>query len=89
MSGKSYSFLVMINQNTGSRFYVVASVRLVNESIWQRVSGVAILHYSNSKGLATDLLLDVPADIYNPWLAVNQPRSIRLKTYASRARPNL
>ncbi|GFP88264.1 monocopper oxidase-like protein sks1 [Phtheirospermum japonicum] len=48
--GQSYSFLVTMDQNASSDYYIVASARFVNESLWQRVTGVAVLHYSNSKG---------------------------------------
>ncbi|KAL5810925.1 hypothetical protein ACOSQ4_027493 [Xanthoceras sorbifolium] len=86
--GQSYSFLVTMDQNATSDYYIVASARFVNESIWQRVTGVAILHYSNSKGPATGPLPEAPSDIYNQWAAMTQPRSIRLNTSASGARPN-
>ncbi|MFS7920225.1 putative L-ascorbate oxidase [Helianthus anomalus] len=43
--GWSYSFLVNMDQNTSSDFYVVASPRFVNESVWQCFRGVAILSY--------------------------------------------
>ncbi|KAJ8772128.1 hypothetical protein K2173_027305 [Erythroxylum novogranatense] len=86
--GQSYSFLVTMDQNATSDYYIVASARFVNESIWQRVTGVAILHYSNSKGPAAGPLPDAPADIYNQWAAMNQPKSIRQNTTASGARPN-
>ncbi|GLT40288.1 hypothetical protein SLA2020_144340 [Shorea laevis] len=86
--GQSYSFLVTMSQNISSDFYIVASARFVNESVWQRVTGVAILHYSNSKRPASGPLPDVSADIYNSWSAMTQPRSIKLNTTASGARPN-
>ena len=75
--GQSYSFLVTMDQNASTDYYVVASARFVNESIWERVTGVAILHYSNSKGPATGPLPVPPNDIYNQWSAMNQPRAIR------------
>ncbi|KAK1576018.1 hypothetical protein Q3G72_010190 [Acer saccharum] len=86
--GQSYSFLVTMDQNATSDYYIVASARFVNESIWQRVTGVAVLHYSNSKGPVTGPLPEAPSDIYNQWAAMNQPRSIRQNTSASGARPN-
>lgn len=76
--GQSYSFLVTMDQNANSDYYIVASARFVNETVWQRVTGVAILHYSNSKGPATGPLPTAPSDIYNPWSSMTQPRSIRL-----------
>src|SRR5262249_29041199 len=75
--GQSYSFLVTMDQNATSDYYIVASARFVNESLWQRVTGVAILHYTNSSGPATGPLPEAPNDIYNQWSAMNQPRSIR------------
>ncbi|WVZ25092.1 hypothetical protein V8G54_003636 [Vigna mungo] len=52
--GQSYSFLVTMDQNASSDYYIVASARFVNESRWQKVTGVAILRYTNSKGKAHD-----------------------------------
>ncbi|GAV73650.1 Cu-oxidase domain-containing protein/Cu-oxidase_2 domain-containing protein/Cu-oxidase_3 domain-containing protein [Cephalotus follicularis] len=86
--GQSYSFLLTMDQNASSDYYIVASARFVNESVWQRVTGVAILHYSNSKGPASGPLPEPINDIYNPWAAMNQPRSIRQNGSASGARPN-
>ncbi|XP_038993388.1 monocopper oxidase-like protein SKS1 [Hibiscus syriacus] len=51
--GQSYSFLVTMDQNATKDYYIVASARFVNESVWQRVTGVGVLHYSNSKGPVT------------------------------------
>lgn len=75
--GQSCSFLVTMDQNATSDYYIVASARFVNESIWQKVVGVGILHYSNSKGPATGPLPDAPTDVYNQWSAMNQPKAIR------------
>ncbi|KAL4339804.1 hypothetical protein GQ457_08G035150 [Hibiscus cannabinus] len=86
--GQSYSFLVTMDQNATKDYYIVASARFVNESVWERVTGVAVLHYSNSKGPATGPLPVAPSDIYNQWSAMNQPRAIRQNTTASGARPN-
>ncbi|KAI8546505.1 hypothetical protein RHMOL_Rhmol07G0123500 [Rhododendron molle] len=86
--GQSYSFLVTMDQNASSDYYVVASPRFVNESIWQRVTGVAILHYSNSKGKASGPLPDPPNDQYDKTFSMNQARSIRWNVSASGARPN-
>jgi iron transport multicopper oxidase len=76
--GQSSSFLVTMDQNATNDYYIVASARFVNESIWRKVSGVGILHYSNSKGPATGPLPEAPSDIYNQWSAMNQPKAIRL-----------
>ncbi|XP_035843736.1 uncharacterized protein LOC110904231 [Helianthus annuus] len=65
-----------MDQNASSDFYVVASPRSVNESVWQCVTGVAILHYSNSKGHASGPLPDAPNDVYDRSFALNQAMSI-------------
>ena len=75
--GQSYSFLVTMDQNASSDYYVVANARFVNESVWKRVTGVAILHYSNSKGKASGPLPDGPQDFYDKTFSMNQARSIR------------
>lgn len=75
--GQSYSFLVTMDQNASSDYYIVASARFVNESRWQRVTGVAVLHYSNSKGNAKGPLPDPPNDFYDPSYSLNQAQSIR------------
>lgn len=75
--GQSYSFLVTMDQNASSDYYIVASARFVNESLWQRVTGVAVLHYSNSKGPATGPLPDPPNDMYDKSRPINQAISIR------------
>lgn len=75
--GQSYTFLVTMDQNASSDYYIVASARLVNESLWQRVTGVAVLHYSNSKGNVSGPLPDGPNDFYDKEWSMNQARSIR------------
>ncbi|XP_051123059.1 monocopper oxidase-like protein SKU5 [Andrographis paniculata] len=85
--GQSYTFLVTMDQNASSDYYIVASARFVNE-LWQRVTGVAILHYSNSKGPASGPLPDPPNDFYDKAYSMNQALSIRQNTTASGARPN-
>ncbi|XP_077235462.1 monocopper oxidase-like protein SKU5 [Tasmannia lanceolata] len=86
--GQSYSFLVTMDQNASSDYYIVASARFVNETLWTRVTGVAILHYSNSKGNATGPLPDPPNDFYDKSFSMNQARSIRWNVSAGAARPN-
>lgn len=86
--GQSYTFLVTMDQNASSDYYIVASARLVNESLWQRVTGVAVLHYSNSKGNVSGPLPDGPNDFYDKEWSMNQARSIRQNGSASGARPN-
>nr|CAB3466684.1 unnamed protein product [Digitaria exilis] len=76
--GQSYSFLVTMDQNASSDYYIVASPRFVNESLWTRVTGVAILQYSNSKGKASGPLPDPPNDEYDKTFSMNQARSIRM-----------
>lgn len=74
--GQSYSFLVTMDQNASSDYYIVASPRFVNSS-WARATGVAILHYSNSQGPASGPLTSLP-DQDDPSFSINQARSIRL-----------
>ncbi|XP_057462374.1 monocopper oxidase-like protein SKU5 [Actinidia eriantha] len=86
--GQSSSFLVTMDQNASTDYYIVASARFVNESLWQRVTGVAILRYSNSKGKASGPLPDAPNDQFDKTFSMNQARSIRWNVSASGARPN-
>ncbi|XP_058104577.1 monocopper oxidase-like protein SKU5 [Magnolia sinica] len=86
--GQSYSFLVTMDLNASSDYYIVASARFANETLWTRVTGVAILHYSNSKGPATGPLPDPPNDFYDKYFSMNQARSIRWNVSAPAARPN-
>lgn len=66
-----------MDQNASSDYYIVASARFVNETIWQRVTGVAVLHYTNSKGKASGPLPDGPQDQFDKTYSMNQARSIR------------
>lgn len=86
--GQSYSFLVTMDQNASSDYYIVASARFVNESVWKRVTGVGILRYSNSKGKASGPLPEAPNDQFDKTFSMNQARSIRWNVSASGARPN-
>ncbi|KAJ6426859.1 hypothetical protein OIU84_022447 [Salix udensis] len=86
--GQSYSFLVTTDQNASSDYYIVASARFVNESQWKRVTGVAVLHYTNSKGKAKGPLPEAPNDEFDKTFSMNQARSIRWNVSASGARPN-
>lgn len=85
--GQSYSFLVTMDQNASSDYYIVASPRFVNSSEWNKVTGVAILHYSNSLGPASGPLPD-PPNAYDTYFSMNQARSIRWNVSAGAARPN-
>jgi hypothetical protein len=49
----------------------------VNESLWQKVTGVAVLHYKNSKGAATGPLPPPPDDFYNKGASMSQAISVR------------
>ncbi|KAJ6703733.1 MONOCOPPER OXIDASE-LIKE PROTEIN SKS1 [Salix viminalis] len=86
--GQSYSFLVTMDQNASTDYYIVASARFVNESQWKRVTGVGILRYTNSKGKAKGPLPDAPNDEFDKTFSMNQARSIRWNVSASGARPN-
>lgn len=85
--GQSYSFLVTMDQNATSDYYVVASARFADATTRDRVTGVAILHYSNSLGPASGPLPDGP-DEADTYFSMNQARSIRWNVSASAARPN-
>ncbi|GMN19802.1 hypothetical protein TIFTF001_042933 [Ficus carica] len=85
--GQSFSFLVTMDQNASSDYYIVASPRFVNSSGWDRVTGVAILHYSNSQGPASGPLPD-PPNVMDTYFSMNQARSIRWNVSAGAARPN-
>jgi len=74
--GQSYSFLVTMDQNASTDYYIVASPRFVNSS-WARATGVAILHYSNSLGPASGPLPSLLGED-DPSFSINQARSIRL-----------
>uniref|UniRef100_A0A0E0EI04 Monocopper oxidase-like protein SKU5 n=1 Tax=Oryza meridionalis TaxID=40149 RepID=A0A0E0EI04_9ORYZ len=87
--GQSYSFLVTMDQNASTDYYIVASPRFVtNESRWHDVNGVAVLQYSNSKGRASGPLPDGPNDFYYKPYSMDQARSIKMNTTAGAARPN-
>ena len=75
--GQSYSFLVTMDQNASSDYYMVASPRFVNSSAWAKATGVAILRYSNSQGPASGPLPDIPNEL-DTYFSMNQARSIRL-----------
>lgn len=77
--GQSYSFLVTMDQNANTDYYIVASPRFVNSS-WARSTGVAILHYANSQGPASGPLPSL-SDQDDPSFSINQARSIRFFIY--------
>ncbi|CAK9309896.1 unnamed protein product [Citrullus colocynthis] len=85
--GQSYSFLVTMDQNASSDYYVVASSRFLNSSSLAGTTGVAILQYSNSQGPASGPLPDPPNEL-DTYFSMNQARSIRWNVSAGAARPN-
>ncbi|KAK1257881.1 Monocopper oxidase-like protein SKU5 [Acorus gramineus] len=85
--GQSFSFLVTMDQNASSDYYMVASARFVNETARDKATGVAILHYSNSQGPASGPLPDPPDEV-DTYFSMNQARSIRWNVSAGAARPN-
>ncbi|XP_073014981.1 monocopper oxidase-like protein SKU5 isoform X1 [Primulina eburnea] len=85
--GQSYSFLVTMDQNAFSDYYIVASPRFTDSSAWAKATGVAILHYSNSQGPASGPLPD-PPDEHDTDFSMSQARSIRWNVSAGAARPN-
>ncbi|CAL5376188.1 unnamed protein product [Camellia sinensis] len=66
-----------MDQNASSDYYIVASARFVNQSLWQSVTGVAVLHYSNSKGKAAGSFPDPSNDVYDTSFSLNQAMSIK------------
>ncbi|KAL9254122.1 Monocopper oxidase-like protein [Drosera capensis] len=86
--GQSYSFLVTMDQDASTDYYIVASARFVNSTLWERVTGVAVLHYSNSQGKAAGPLPDAPNDQYDQSWSLRQALSVRENNSASGARPN-
>uniref|UniRef100_A0A7N0UZ41 Monocopper oxidase-like protein SKU5 n=1 Tax=Kalanchoe fedtschenkoi TaxID=63787 RepID=A0A7N0UZ41_KALFE len=86
--GQSYTFLVNMDQNATTDYYIVASAVLVDGSEWERVTGVAILQYSNSRGPASGPLPPGPDDTYYKGRSMNQALSVRMNGSASGARPN-
>ncbi|PKI55331.1 hypothetical protein CRG98_024347 [Punica granatum] len=85
--GQSYSFLMTMDQNATSDYYIVASPRFSNASSWRKPVGVAVLHYSNSMGPASGPLPNPPNE-NDVFTSMNQARSIRWNVTASGARPN-
>ncbi|KAL2943697.1 Monocopper oxidase-like protein SKU5, partial [Bienertia sinuspersici] len=85
--GQSYSFLVTMDQDASSDYYIVASPRFVNSSSGGGAVGVAALHYIDSQGPTSGPLPDHPSDI-DPSYSMNQAKSIRLNLTASAALPN-
>lgn len=76
--GQSYSFLVTMDQNASSDYYIVASSRFLNSSSLAGTTGVAILQYSNSQGPASGPLPDPPNEL-DTFFSMNQARSIRTR----------
>lgn len=86
--GQSFSFLVTMDQDAVTDYYVLASSRFVNSSTQNKASpGVAILHYSNSQGPASGPLPDLPNED-DPNFSMSQARSVRWNVSAGAARPN-
>ncbi|XP_020082109.1 monocopper oxidase-like protein SKU5 isoform X3 [Ananas comosus] len=85
--GQSFSFLVTMDQNASNDYYIVASARFVDASTRDKLTGVGILHYSNSISPASGPLPDGPNE-GDTYFSMNQARSIRWNVSASAARPN-
>lgn len=66
-----------MDQNASTDYYIVASTRFVNSPAWDKATGVAVLHYSNSQGPASGPLPDPPNE-QDIFFSMNQARSIRL-----------
>ncbi|XP_030547751.1 monocopper oxidase-like protein SKU5 [Rhodamnia argentea] len=84
--GQSYSFLVTMDQNASTDYFIVASPRFINSSKFSKAAGVAVLHYSNSQGPALSPLPDPGEN--DAYASMNQARSIRWNVSAGAARPN-
>lgn len=74
--GQSFSFLVTMDQNASNDYYIVASARFVDASTRDKLTGVGILHYSNSISPASGPLPDGPNE-GDTYFSMNQARSIR------------
>ncbi|RAL43384.1 hypothetical protein DM860_012525 [Cuscuta australis] len=85
--GQSYSFLVTMDQNPTTDFYIVATPRFVNSPDRSKPVGVAILHYLNSLGPAAGPLPDLPEE-NDVNFSMMQARSVRWNVSSSAARPN-
>nr|GMD20209.1 monocopper oxidase-like protein SKU5 [Ipomoea batatas] len=85
--GQSYSFLVTMDQNASSDYYIVATPRFVNTSDWTKAVGVAVLHYTNSQGPVAGPLPDLPNE-NDKFFSMSQAKSVRWNVTASAARPN-
>lgn len=83
--GQSYSFLVTMDQNASTDYFIFASPSF-NSSKFSKAAGVAVLHYSNSQGPALGPLPD-PGES-DAYVSMNQARSIRWNVSAGAARPN-
>ncbi|XP_058206050.1 monocopper oxidase-like protein SKU5 isoform X1 [Rhododendron vialii] len=92
--GQSYSFLVTMNQDANSDYYIVASPKFMNPNQtyqWQNGIGVAILYYSKLKGKAAGPLPTDPVPpngVYNTSLAMEQSMSIRQDLNATGGGPS-
>lgn len=75
--GQSYSFLVTMDQDASSDYYIVASPRFMNSSSGGKALGVAVLHYSNSQAPVSGPPPDLPSDL-DPSYSMTQAKSIRL-----------
>ncbi|KAL0435225.1 UNVERIFIED_CONTAM: Monocopper oxidase-like protein SKU5 [Sesamum radiatum] len=84
--GQSYSFLVTMDQDASSDYYIVASPRFVNASAWTKAPGVSILHTQIHRGLLQVLFQTLL--MIDTYFSMNQARSIRWNVSAGAARPN-
>ncbi|KAL2922821.1 hypothetical protein RDABS01_014312 [Bienertia sinuspersici] len=53
--GQSYSFLVTMDQDASSDYYIVANPRFVNSSSGGGAVGIATLHYTDSQGPTSEI----------------------------------
>ncbi|XP_062089093.1 monocopper oxidase-like protein SKU5 [Humulus lupulus] len=84
--GQSYSVLVTANQNEAD-YYIVATPKLVNNTLGSSMGGIGVLHYSNSVASVSGPL-PVGPDPFDLESSLNQAKSIRWNLTAGAARPN-
>ncbi|KAG0624326.1 hypothetical protein M758_3G240000 [Ceratodon purpureus] len=84
--GQSYSVLVTADQPS-SDYFIMASPRFENATTFYEAAGVALMHYSDSRALASGPhpLGPDPDDI---WFSLAQARSITWNLTTGAARPN-
>lgn len=73
--GQSYSVLVTADQNDAD-YYIVAAPKLVDNTVYESLVGVGVLHYSNSNTEPSGPRPTGP-DPFDLDFSLDQARSIR------------